>query len=221
MDGIRSRSRPARIAGSLLVLAVCARPIHGTEEGAVLAPPGPGNGHFEALLNRSPFRRTLILTETWSLRGLATFEGEPVATHFNRATEKSAVVTGDQSNELGLKLVEVHEADDLGGVFVRIAFNGEEFQLEYEPERIAPAPASARGAKNYRVKYDSRGRPIPPKDLIKKFHSMSREQRHKYMEWRNRFYGKYPKLKESADRFPIVDKAIDAIRKGKEPPRKP
>ena len=83
---------------------------------------------------------------------------------------------------------------------------------------MAPAPRS-QGGKGGKIQYDSKGRAQPPSELIAKYKSMNDQQRRKYWEWRNRYYEKNPKLKDSPDRFPIVEKAIEAIKSGKEPPR--
>ena len=175
--------------------------------------------NFGAFLEDSPFLRTLDPSETYQLRGLATIGGQPVATVFNQKTEKTAVITTEEArNEWGLRLVEVSPSDNLSIVSVVLALSGEEFELAYEPERVAPAPRS-NGAKGSKIQYDSKGRAQPPKELVAKYNSMSDQQRRKYWEWRNRYYQKNPKLKDSPDRFPIVDKAIEAIKAGKEPPR--
>lgn len=175
---------------------------------------------FDAFLDDSPFLRTLDPAETYRLRGLATIEGKMVATVFNQKTEKTAVITGEEKrNEWGLRLVEVTSSDDLTGVLVTLELGGEEFELAYEPERITPGPQGGGAMKQYKVHYDSKGRAMPPKELMQKYHSMSESQRKKYWEWRNRYYEKNPKLKDSEKRFPVVDKAIDAIKAGKEPPK--
>ena len=176
--------------------------------------------HFGAFLDDSPFLRTLDPSETYRLRGLATIEGLPVATVFNQKTEKTAVITTEEArNEWGLRLVEVNSSQNLTGVTVRLALSGEEFELAYEPERVAPPSRGGAGGGKYEVKLDSKGRPIPPPKLVEKYKSMSDKQRKAYWEWRNRYYEKNPKLKDSADRFPIVDKAIEAIKKGEQPPK--
>lgn len=201
--------------GVLLALVVLAR---GTLSASELPEP-ISREDFGAFLEDSPFLRTLDPAETYRLRGLATIEGRPVATVFNQKTEKTAVVTTEEArNEWGLRLVEVSPSDNLSSVSVVLALSGEEFELAYEPERVAPAPRS-KGGKGSKVQYDSKGRAQPPKELMAKYHSMNDQQRRKYWEWRNRYYQKNPKLKDSPDRFPVVDKAIEAIKAGKEPPK--
>lgn len=174
--------------------------------------------HFDAFLNRSPFLRTLSLTETYSLRGVATIGEETVATLYNRQTKKSLVVSEAGRNEWGLRLVEVAGSADLSGVAVRLAMSDEEFELKYEPERVAPAPKGGSG-KRPEVKFDSRGRAIPPQSLIDQYRSMTDSQRATYMKWREAFYQKHPDLENSEKRFPIAEKAIEAVKAGKEPPK--
>ena len=174
------------------------------------------DSHFAALMNDSPFLRTLDPSETFRLRGLATIGGEQVATLFNQKTEKSMMVTVNGGNEWGLKLVDVNESDDLTGVSVRLAMSGEEFELKYEAARVAPAPHEG---KRHEVKRDSRGNVMPPQPLIDKYRSMTDDQRKKYMAWREVYYRKHPELERSEKRFPIVEKVIDTIKSGKAPPK--
>lgn len=173
--------------------------------------------HFEDLMTRSPFVRTLSLTDTFALRGIATISGEPVATLYHRETKKSLTITADGANEWGLKLVEVSPSQDLTGVAVRLALSDEEFELKYEAERIAPAPNQ--GGRRYEVKFDSRGRAIPPQELIDQYRSMNDKEREAYTKWREAFYKKHPELEHSEKRFPIVQKVIEAVKAGKEPPK--
>lgn len=204
---------------ALLGLLAAGLSLGGGEVPASDLPEPISQENFGALLEDSPFLRTLNPAETYRLRGLATIGGQPVATVFNQKTEKTAVITTEKArNEWGLRLVEVSRSDNLSSVSVVLALSGEEFELAYDPERVAPAPQRG-GAKGSKVQYDSKGRAQPPKELIQKYYSMSDQQRRKYWEWRNRYYQKNPKLKVSPDRFPIVDKAIDAIKSGKEPPK--
>jgi len=88
--------------------------------------------------------------------------------------------------------------------------------LKYEADRVAPGPQSD---KDYGVQYDSKGRAVSSKKLMEKYVKMSREQRMAYYKWRSQYYRKHPEISRSEKRFPIVDKAMDAITAGKKPPK--
>lgn len=179
-------------------------------------PASVGREHFDALMTRSPFLRSLDLSKTYELRGLAQIGAEPVATLYNRETKQSVQVTPGDAGKLGMKLVSVNPGTNLSGVSVRISAGGEEFELKYQAQRIAPSP---KPRTKYTVKYDSNGRAEPPKDLVKKYYSLNSDQRRNYYRWRETYYRAHPDLKNSEKRFPIVDKAIEAIKAGKAPPK--
>jgi hypothetical protein len=213
--------KPASFNLAIAVFATVVCPVFGEtpeeDDSLEILPQPVGSEHFEALMNRSPFLRTLDLAETFVLRGLANIGADPVATLYNRETKETIRVTGrDEANKFGMKLVSVIPANDLVGVSVMVSVGGEEVELKYEANRIAPSP---KPRQQYTVKYDDKGRPIPPEQLIKKYHSMNSDQRRAYYRWREEYYRKHPGLSESEKRFPIVDKAIDAIKSGKEPPK--
>lgn len=115
------------------------------EAGDPVLPLAVESSHFEHLLTHSPFVRTLNLAETFALRGIAEINGEQVATLFNRETNKSVVVTASRANAERMQLKSVTEAESLTGISALIAVAGEEVELKFEPERIAPLPKNPKG----------------------------------------------------------------------------
>ncbi|MCB1087987.1 MAG: hypothetical protein KDM63_13130, partial [Verrucomicrobiae bacterium] len=68
--------------------------------------------HFENFISHSPFVRTLNLSETLALRGIAEINGEMVATLYNRETKKSVLVTAKEANAERMQLMEINESAD-------------------------------------------------------------------------------------------------------------
>ena len=187
----------------------------GAQDGMPELPQPVAQANFNALKSHSPFTRVLDFSETYSLRGVALIGNESVARLYNKTTKKTVTVLENQANQLGMKLVSVqNNPNDLSGVSVMISVGGEQVELRYDSAQIAP---EAKPKVAYQK--DSRGRAMPPKALMDNYKTMNESQRRKYYEWRKEYYSKNPGLERSEKRFPIVDKAISAIKAGKTPPR--
>ena len=52
---------------------------------------------------------------------------------------------------------------------------------------------------------------------MNKYNSLTGEQRGAYWKWANSYYEKHPELRRSEKRFPVVNKALDAIKAGRTP----
>ena len=184
-------------------------PAH-NQDNPLPVPVSPDN--FQALMTNSPFERVLDFSTTYSLRGVAQIENESVAWLYNRETKETVAVRENEANRLGMTLVSVtNDPNDLKGVSVRVMVGGEGIDLSYDATQLTPKPPQ--------VKYDRAGRSIPPQHLIDKFRSMTREQMGKYQTWRRELVKKHPEMDKSPKRFPIAEKAIDAIKSGKPLPR--
>lgn len=145
-------------------------------------PRAPGEEDFAALRRASPFLRTLRVSDTYALRGVAMVDGHAVATLYNRETEKSIQVTPEGENESGLQLVEVVPAHDLEGVAAKVSFAGEVSELRYDEEQISPESARADGKDQSRREdgeRDGRRRRGPSREDIERFRSLSDEQKSK------------------------------------------
>ncbi|MEM1294256.1 MAG: hypothetical protein AAGH89_02755 [Verrucomicrobiota bacterium] len=109
------------------------------------SPQPVANDDYEDLLNNSPFTRSLNLSDTLSLTGVAHLGDQSMITLFDRKSKETHVVSGD-NNSLGWKLVEISPDDDLQSMTAKISVNGgemitvrfDEKQLNPEPRRSTP-----------------------------------------------------------------------------------
>lgn len=180
-------------------------PISGQESIAVEDPDLPRSlesGHFEALMGNSPFLRVLDLTETFALRGIAEIDGVPVATLFNRETKKSILVSASEANAEQMQLMEISNgADDfLIGISATIAVAGEQVELKFEPERIAPRPknagSSGRGPSSGGGSSEPKDgeRRGPSKEDIARYQALPDEKKEKLREYIRQSMQKYPDM---------------------------
>lgn len=92
--------------------------------------------HFHAFLDRSPFTRSLNLSDTLVLTGMAQMDGKPVATILDTEVGLSVAVS-DSPNDRGWKMIELARADDLEFAVASISVeSGEVFRVRYDKERI-------------------------------------------------------------------------------------
>ena len=170
----------------------------GNSAPAILLPRPPHPADFEALRASSPFSRTLNLSDTFVLTGIARIEGNAYAALFDREERRTTVVTAD-SNREGLRLVEVEgDESDLESVTARIALrSGEMFAIRYAKEQLRPedrrpgdgrrpdsdgSPRSWRrepsDPEDYRNRVASDGfRGPPPPELVEKLSRLDRDTR--------------------------------------------
>lgn len=97
--------------------------------------------HFSALREHSPFVRTLDLSQSLVITGLARIGGEPVATLLHLDTRTSTVVSRNRISPEGWRLVEVTgDPSDLETLTAKIkgAGGSEVFSVRYEKN---PPPA--------------------------------------------------------------------------------
>lgn len=152
--------------------------------------------HFEHVITHSPFVRTLNLSETFALRGIAEINGEQVATLYNRETKKSVLVTASQINPERMQLKSVAEAEGLLDVSAIIAVAGEEVELKFEPERVAPLPKNPTGkgpgaSTSTSGKEERRG---PSPQDIERYKSLPPEKQEKLREYIRQSMQSYPNM---------------------------
>lgn len=92
---------------------------------------------FSHLLETPPFRRSLSLSESMVLSGVAVLPDGPMVTLWNRSTRESFVV-GNEPNAQGWKLVELTRSTDLRSVTAIISTGGQELTVRFDPERLTP-----------------------------------------------------------------------------------
>lgn len=89
------------------------------------------------LVTNPPFTRTLNLSDSLALTGLAYVEGKPVATIFNRETKESFVVS-EEPNAQGWKLAETNASKNLQRAEVKIMAGAEIVTVRYGEDQITP-----------------------------------------------------------------------------------
>ena len=110
------------------------------EVGADSALPSPvDESQWEPLRAQSPFTRTLFLSESLILTGVAEVDGQPVATLMDTEAAESIAVS-KQPSERGWKLVEMSGWDDIETAMVVIAVeSGESIKVRYDKDRMKSA----------------------------------------------------------------------------------
>ena len=99
--------------------------------------------HFAALKQHSPFQRTLDLSKSLIITGVARIADAPVATLLDLETSKTSVVSTDTVSPEGWQLVEVNgNLSDIETLTAKIKMSGggEIFSIRYEK-----APAQTKG----------------------------------------------------------------------------
>lgn len=114
-----------------------------SEAGAFNLPIPPTEDQFAALREHSPFQRTLDLSKSLIITGVARIDNDPVATLLDLETSKTSVVSTDTVSPEGWQLVEVNgNLSDVETLTAKIkmAGGGEIFSIRYEK-----APAQTKG----------------------------------------------------------------------------
>lgn len=105
------------------------------QDAATPAPYDP-SAASQALLQSSPFTRTLDPSDSLLLTGLAYVDGKPVATIKDRLKNKSYVVS-EQPNELGWKLAGATPSNELRRAEVKLMIGSETVTIRYSDAQIA------------------------------------------------------------------------------------
>ena len=84
----------------------------------------------QALLESPPFTRSLNLSDSLVLTGIAYIEGKPVATIFDKNTKASYVVS-EEPNQQGWKLAETNANTELKRTQAKIMIGGETVTIRY------------------------------------------------------------------------------------------
>lgn len=105
--------------------------------------------HFHELLENSPFTRSLNLSDSLILTGVARFNGKPIATLMDRETKQTYVIS-DVPNPQGWKMVDISSGADLETVMAKISVaGGEVVTVRFDENRLKPGeakPAAGPGA---------------------------------------------------------------------------
>ncbi len=172
--------------------------------------------NFTALKTQSPFLRELDLSETYSIRALATIGETPVATLYNKRTKETHMVFSEAENERGMKLVEIVEStpDNPLSAGAKVAFAGEIFEVKYDPSQTMVAPRST-AKSGGGDKKDGEQRRGPSKEDMERYKSLNDEQRKKFRDYIGYTMKKYPNLSRE-ERGNMIRGAMTKILDGRE-----
>lgn len=153
-------------------------------------------GDFEQLKSRSPFLRTLNLSDTYLLRAVVSMGDESLATLYNRDTKETVVISSINEDKRGMKLIKVSSADDLGNVSVKVALGGEVMELKYDAGRVSPAGkgSSGRSGEKKDGGSDRKKHKGPAPEEVKRYKSLSPDKREKFHAYVKQTMKKYPNL---------------------------
>ena len=110
--------RPCAKAVATSISAICTllfMPVTGMAAGDDTGPVTLTTSDFKELLENSPFTRTISLSDTLALTGVAQIGGRPVLTLLNRATKESILVS-EEPNAQGWKIIEIYPSEELGKI---------------------------------------------------------------------------------------------------------
>jgi len=122
---------------------------HAETESPEVALPQPLDMSFaESLIANPPFTRSINLSDSLQLTGLAYIDGRPVVTVKDTVANKTHVVT-EEPNDLGWTLVETIPGSRLDLADVRLMIDSEIIAVQYSNTQMAPTQKS--GTKLARV----------------------------------------------------------------------
>jgi hypothetical protein len=171
--------------------------------------------HFSAIREQSPFLRNLNLAATYSLRGVAEINGQPVATLYNRETKKTLFISKNEPNDAGIQMIEVVPGRNLGGVTVKVSFGGEVVELKYDSDQLSPlASASSSGGGKGDGKGDGK-RKGPSSEERKRYESLNAEQKEKFRQYARQTMQKYPNMSRE-ERQNMIGGALSRLSEGKD-----
>jgi len=111
------------------------------EAGAPYLPQAIGEDDFRDLSASSPFSRSLSLSDSLILTGVAVVDGEQVATLLNKETKETFVVSG-RRNPQGWRMVEFSHDEDLEKVAAKVSVEGGEVvTVRYAEWQLKPGEA--------------------------------------------------------------------------------
>lgn len=94
----------------------------------------------QELIAHSPFTRSVNLTDSLRLTGIAYVEGKPVATFLNTETKQSFTVS-EEPNAQGWRLTEASPGTELRDTEVTLQVGSEEVVMHYGDAQLSPGAA--------------------------------------------------------------------------------
>lgn len=202
MAMVAPRSHLPTLTSLLVTLLLACVSFRGTYAQEVASPrirviPGPVTADdFVALKTTSPFLRSLDLSQTLKLTGVAQVDGQLYATLVDRESKKTHLISQDANPE-GWRMVAVSgNQADLSTVTAEIAMaTGEVFAVRYDEQQLSPpenrtsAPVGSRGGPprgpdgrpgyaNFREGISGDGfRGPPPPEMVAKLEKLDEKTR--------------------------------------------
>jgi hypothetical protein len=170
-------------------------------------------------MKNSPFTRSLNLSDSLILTGVAKMGGKPVATLMNRKTKETYVIS-ETPNAQGWKMVGISSGTDLEKVTAKIALaGGEVVTVRFDESQLKPGeakPAAGPGGDQRGGDRDGNRRRysggLPP-EVMTKLRSLTEEQRGKMREYMTKAYQKKPNM-SSDERRALLGKAVEKVTGG-------
>jgi hypothetical protein len=201
--------------------------LSGAEEGVSTGlPSAVADDDFSALKGQSPFLRSVNLSDSLILTGLALVNDEQVATLMNKDTKETFVVSS-KLNSQGWKMVELKADADLEKVAAKVAIEGGEVvTVRYSDWQLKPgesrpgagptvegAPGGGEGRRGFG---DGRRGPPggPSPEFREKMSQLSEEQRGKMFEKMSELREKHPDMSWE-DRGKHMSELMDKMLKKK------
>lgn len=178
-----------RNLSGLLTLFFCSLfPAEGEES---FVPVPVAKTDFSSLTEMSPFTRSINLSDSLILTGMAMVDDEQVATLLNKETKETYVVSS-KLNSQGWKMVEVKANEDLEKVAAKVSVDGGEVvtvrygEWQLKPGESKPGAGASEGGGirpgGEGRKGDGDGRRGPPPEMREKMAQLSEEQRGKLFQ---------------------------------------
>jgi len=173
-----------------------------------------GATDFEALQEQSPFTRTLNLSDSLILTGVARVDEEQVATLMNKETKETFVVSSSLNSQ-GWKMVELKTDGDLEKVAAKVAIDGGEVvTVRYAESQLKPGeskPGAGNGGDGGgEGKGDGDRRRGPPPEMRAKMEKLSEEQRGKLFQKMMELREKKPDMSRE-ERGKIFSEMVDKM----------
>ena len=201
----------------ILTLAPCAGAV-AQDADLSYVPPGVEAGDFSALQGQSPFLRSVNLSDSLILTGLATVDNEQVATLLNKETKETFVVSS-KLNSQGWRMVELKSDPDLEKVAAKVAIEGGEVvtvryaQWQLKPGEAKPGagPGTEEGHGSGRMRGQGEGeRRGPSSEFREKISQLSDEQRSSLFQKMGELREKQPEMSRE-DRGKLMSEMMDKM----------
>ena len=182
----------------------------------VFSPDQLDNQSFSALLKQSPFTRTLNLSGSLVITGIAKMENEEQVVTILDTSTKETYLISSTPNSQGWKMVEVKPSSDLERVTARISLGGEVVNIRYAETNLKPGetrPGGGSGPNPLYKKPDSSkkdDRGGSSNDFRERMSKLTPEQREKFFSKMRSMHEKKPGLSRE-DRMNEAKKMLEKM----------